>query len=198
MKWIDRIFNSLRTAARDLLSDDDQVADTTADRATALLGAANARLTVLRDELAQAIAREKRLEVEWRNAQTQADALNEAVDALLRANDDEAARVQIEPASRAQVKADELSERYQAAVRTTARLRDEVRSLQGQVDEARQQQEHIVLRENSAESLEKLHQLQREQRKDARTLNEDLASRRETVARREDRLAARDEIKHNE
>ena len=198
MKWIDRIFNSLRTAARDLLSEDDQVADTTADRATALLGAANARLTVLRDELAQAIAREKRLEVEWHNAQTQADALNEAVDALLRANDDEAARAQIEPASRTQVKADELSERYQAAVRTTARLRDEVRSLQGQVDEARQQQEHIVLRENSAESLEKLHRLQREQRKDARTLNEDLASRRETVARREDRLAARDEIKHNE
>ena len=198
MKWIDRIFNSLRTAARDLLSDDDQVTDTTADRATALLGAANARLTVLRDELAQAIAREKRLEVEWHSAQTQADALNEAVDALLRANDDEAARVQIEPASRAQVKADELSERYQAAVRTTARLRDEVRSLQGQVDEARQQQEHIVLRENSAETLEKLHRLQREQRKDARTLNEDLASRRETVARREDRLAARDEIKHNE
>ena len=197
MKWIDRIFNSLRTAARDLLSEDDQVADTTADRATALLGAANARLTVLRDELAQAIAREKRLEVEWRNAQTQADALNEAVDALLRANDDEAARVQIEPASRAQVKADELSERYQAAVRTTARLRDEVRSLQGQVDEARQQQEHVVLRENSAESLEKLHQLQREQRKDARTLNEDLASRRETVARREDRLAARDELKRD-
>ncbi len=198
MKWIDRIFNSLRTAARDLLSEDDQTVDATADRATALLDAATARLNVLRDELAQAIAREKRLEVEWHSAQAQADALNEAVDALLRANDDEAARAQIEPASRTQVKADELSERYQAAVRTTARLRDEVRSLQGQVDEARQQQEHIVLRENSAESLEKLHQLQREQRKDARTLDADLAARRETVARREDRLAARDEIKRNE
>ena len=194
MKWIDRIFNSLRTAARDLLSEDDQPADANADRATALLDAANARLTVLRDELAQAIVREKRLEAEWHTAQTQADALNEAVDALLRASDDDAARGQIEPASRAQVKADELSERYQAAVRTTARLRDEVRSLQGQVDEARHQQEQVWLRENSAESLEKLHQLQREQRKDARTLNEDLASRRETVARREDRLAARDDI----
>ena len=79
-------------------------------------------------------------------------------------------------------------------MRTTARLRDEVRSLQGQVDEARLQQEQVWLRENSAESLEKLHQLQREQRKDARALNEDLASRRETVARREDRLAARDDI----
>ena len=194
MKWIDRIFNSLRTAARDLLSEDDQPADANADRSTALLNAANARLNVLRDELAQAIVREKRLEVEWRAAQTQADALNEAVDALLRASDDDAARGQIEPASRAQVKADELSERYQAAVRTTARLRDEVRSLQGQVDEARHQQEQVWLRENSAESLEKLHQLQREQRRDARTLNEDLATRRETVARREDRLAARDDI----
>ncbi len=194
MKWIDRIFNSLRTAARDLLSEDDQPIDANADRATALFDAANARLNVLRDELAQAIAREKRLEVEWRSAQTQADALNEAVDALLRANDDEAARAQIEPASRTQVKADELSERYQAAVRTTARLRDEVRSLQAQVDEARQQQEQVWLRENSADSLEKLHQLQREQRRDARTLNEDLASRRESVARREDRLAARDDI----
>ncbi|CAG0931450.1 hypothetical protein PLCT1_01766 [Planctomycetaceae bacterium] len=194
MKWIDRIFNSLRTAARDLLSEDDQPADAQADRSTALFAAANARLNVLRDELAQAIVREKRLEVEWHTAQTQADALNEAVDALLRASDDDAARSQIEPASRTQVKADELSERYQAAVRTTARLRDEVRSLQGQVDEARQQQEQLWLRENSAESLEKLHQLQREQRKDARTLNEDLASRRESVARREDRLSARDDI----
>ena len=194
MKWIDRIFNSLRTAARDLLSEDDQTVDATADRATALLDAANARLNVLRDELAQAIAREKRLEAEWRTAQTQADALNEAVDALLRANDDEAARNQIEPASRAQVKADELGERYQAAGRTTARLRDEVRSLQGQVDEARHQQEQVWLRENSAESLEKLNQLKREQRKDTRTLNDDLAARRETVARREDRLAARDDL----
>jgi phage shock protein A len=194
MKWIDRIFNSLRTAARDLISEDDQPADANADRATALLDAAGARLNVLRDELAQAIAREKRLEIDWHAAQTQADALNEAIDALLRASDDDAARIQIEPASRAQVKADELNERYQAAVRVTARLRDQVRSLQTQVDEARQQQENIGLRESGAESLEKLHQLQREQHKDARALNEDLTTRRETVARREDRLAARDDI----
>ena len=100
-----------------------------------------------------------------------------------------------EPASRAQVKADELNERYQAAARMTARLRDQVRSLQTQVDEARQRQDHLGLRESGAESLEKLHRLQREQRQDTRTLQDDLTSRRDTVARREDRLAARDELK---
>jgi phage shock protein A len=196
MKWIDRIFNLLRMAARDVLSEDDQLAD--ADRAARLLDAATVRLSVLRDELAQAIAREKRLEIDWHAAQTQADALNEAIDARLRVNDDEAARSQIEPASRAQVKADELNERHQAAVRVTARLRDQVRGLQAQVDEARQQQDHLGLREGGAESLEKLHQLQREQRHDTRTLQDDLTARRDTVARREDRLAARDEIKRDE
>jgi phage shock protein A len=192
MKWIDRVFNSLRTAARDVLSEDDQPADV--DRAARLLDAATVRLNVLRDELAQAIAREKRLEIDWHAAQTQADTLNEAIDARLRANDDEAARSQIEPASRAQVKADELNERNQAAVRVTARLRDQVRGLQTQVDEARLQQDHLGLRESGAESLEKLHQLQREQRQDTRTLQDDLTARRDTVARREDRLAARDEV----
>lgn len=196
LKWIDRIFNSLRTAARDVLSEDDQPA--AADRAARLLDAATVRLNVLRDELAQAIVREKRLEIDWHAAQTQADALNEAIEALLRANADAAARTQIEPASRAQVKADELNERYQAAARMTARLRDQVRSLQAQVDEARQQQAHLGLRESGAESLEKLQQLQHEQRQDTRTLQDDLTARCETVARREDRLAARDDIKRDE
>ena len=50
MKWIDRILAALRTAARDLISEEDIAEEE--DRVSALLDAAQTRLNVLRDELA--------------------------------------------------------------------------------------------------------------------------------------------------
>ncbi len=194
MKWFDRILTALRAAARDLISEEDQPADAEADRIEALLETAQTRLYVLRSELAQAIAREQRAEIEWRAAWEQANALDASIDSALRAGQDEIARSKIEEASRAQVKADELSERYQACVRVTTRLREEVNALQTQIDEVRQRQGQIVDRESGAQSLEQLNQLKREQRKDARQLGNELQDRQEQITRREDRLAARDEI----
>ena len=65
MKWFDRILTALRSAARDLISEDDEIEG---DRVETLIDAAQTRLAVLRDELAQAVAREKRAEIEWRAA----------------------------------------------------------------------------------------------------------------------------------
>jgi len=195
MKWFDRILTSLRAAARDLLSEED--APEEAERVESLLDTAQTRLRVLRSELAQAVAREKRIEIDWRAAWEQANALDAAIDSALRAGQDDVARSKIEEASRAQVKADELSERYQAAVRVTTRLREEVNALQTQIDEVQRRRSSVTDREQGAASLEQLHQLKREQRKDSATLRDDLKSREEQIAKREDRLSARDDVEHN-
>lgn len=192
MKWFDRILTSLRAAARDLLSEED--APEEAERVESLLDTAQTRLRVLRSELAQAVAREKRIEIDWRAAWEQANALDAAIDSALRAGQDDVARSKIEEASRAQVKADELSERYQAAVRVTTRLREEVNALQTQIDEVQRRRTSVTDREQGAASLEQLHQLKREQRKDSATLRDELKSREEQIAKREDRLSARDDL----
>ncbi len=191
MKWFDRILTALRSAARDLISEDDEIEG---ERVDALIDAAQTRLTVLRDELAQAVAREKRAELEWRAAWDQANALDSNVDSALRAGQDDLARVHIEQASRAQVKADELSEHYQACVRVTTRLREEVNALQSQLDDVIQRQTQLSDRERSADSLEQINRLKREQRRAASDLKRELEERARQVSKREDYLAAREDI----
>ena len=191
MKWFDRILTALRSAARDLISEDDEIEG---DRVDTLIDAAQTRLTVLRDELAQAVAREKRAEIEWRAAWDQANALDTNVDNALRAGQDDLARVHIEQASRAQVKADELSEHYQACVRVTTRLREEVSALQTQLDDVIRRQTQLTDREHSATSLEQINRLKREQRRAASDLKRELEDRAREVSKREDYLAAREEI----
>jgi phage shock protein A len=194
MKWFDRILTALRSAARDLISEDDEIEG---DRVETLIDAAQTRLTVLRDELAQAVAREKRAEIEWHAAWDQANALDTNVDNALRAGQDDLARVHIEQASRAQVKADELSEHYQACVRVTTRLREEVSTLQTQLDDVIRRQTQLSDRERSADSLEQLNRLKREQRRAAADLKRDLEERARQVSKREDYLAAREEIERS-
>ena len=191
MKWFDRILTALRSAARDLISEEDEIEG---DRVDTLIDAAQTRLTVLRDELAQAVAREKRAEIEWRAAWDQANALDTNVDNALRAGQDDLAKVHIEQASRAQVKADELSEHYQACVRVTTRLREEVNALQNQLDDVIRRQTQLTDREQSATSLEQINHLKREQRRAASDLKRELEDRAREVAKREDYLAAREEI----
>jgi phage shock protein A len=191
MKWFDRILTALRSAARDLISEEDEVEG---DRIDTLIAAAQTRLTVLRDELAQAVAREKRAEIEWRAAWDQANALDTNVDTALRAGQDDLAKVHIEQASRAQVKADELSEHYQACVRVTTRLREDVSALQSQLDDVIRRQAQLSDREQSATSQEQINRLKREQRRAASDLKRELEDRAREVAKREDYLAAREEI----
>src|SRR5512143_914159 len=191
MKWFDQILTALRSAARDLISEEDEIEG---DRVETLIDAAQTRLTVLRDELAQAVAREKRAEIEWRAAWDQANTLDTNVDNALRTGQDDLARVHIEQASRAQVKADELSEHYQASVRVTTRLREEVNALQTQLDDVIQRQTQLSDREHSADSLEQINRLKREQRRAASDLKRELEDRARQVSKREDYLAAREEI----
>ena len=191
MKWFDRVLTALRSAARDLISEDDEVEG---DRVETLIDAGQTRLTVLRDELAQAVAREKRAELDWRAAWDQANALDGNVDQALRAGQDDLARVHIEQASRAQVKADELGEHYQACVRVTTRLREDVHALQDQLADVSRRQTQLSDREYGAESLEQLNRLKREQRRAASDLKRGLEDRAREVSKREDYLAARDEL----
>ena len=191
MKWFDRILTALRSATRDLISEDDEIES---DRIDTLIAAAQTRLSVLRDELAQAVAREKRAELEWHAAWDQANALDANVDQALRAGQDDLARAHIEQASRAQVKADELSEHYQACVRVTTRLREEVTALQTQLDDVIKRQGQLSDRERGADSLESINRLKREQRRATSELKRDLEERARQVSKREDYLAAREEV----
>ncbi|HTP10466.1 MAG TPA: PspA/IM30 family protein [Anaerolineae bacterium] len=191
MKWFDRVLTALRSAARDLISEEDEIEG---DRVDMLIDAAQTRLTVLRDELAQAVAREKRAEIEWRAAWDQANALDANVDSALRAGQDDLAKVHIEQASRAQMKADELSEHYQACVRVTTRLREDVNALQSQLDDVIRRQSQLTDREQSASSLEQINRLKREQRRATSDLKRELEDRAREVSKREDYLAAREEI----
>ena len=194
MKWFDRILTALHSAARDLISEEDEIEG---DRVDTLIDAAQTRLKVLRDELAQAVAREKRAEIDWRAAWDQANALDSNVDNALRAGQDDLARMHIEQASRAQVKADELSEHYQACVRVTTRLREEVNALQSQLDDVIRRQTQLSDRERSAESLEQLNRLKREQSRAATDLKRELEDRAREVSKREDYLAVREEIERS-
>jgi phage shock protein A len=192
MKWIERLAAALRSAARDLISEEDTAIEE--DRVGTLLAAAQTRLTVLRDELAKAIAREKQIEIEWQDALALANGLDTNVDEALRSGDDDLARAQIASASRAQIKADELAERYHACVRVSDRLRHEVQVLQREIDETQYRQLHLTDREHRVEALERLNQLKRDQRRAARSIDTDLGDRKEQIAKREDRIAAREEI----
>jgi ElaB/YqjD/DUF883 family membrane-anchored ribosome-binding protein len=87
-----------------------------------------------------------------------------------------------------------VSEHYQACVRVTTRLREEVTMLQTQLDDVIRRQSQLSDREHSADSLEQLNRLKREQRRAASDLKRDLEDRAREVSKREDYLAAREEI----
>ena len=95
------------------------------------------------------------------------------------------------------MKADELSEHYQACVRVTTRLREEVSTLQTKLDDVLQRQTQLTEREHSAEAVEQINRLKREQRRAASELKRDLEDRAREVAKREDYLAAREEIERS-
>ena len=67
-------------------------------------------------------------------------------------------------------------------------------ALQDEIDETQERYTHLNDRERSTQSLEQLNQLRREQRKDTRALHSELNERKEQVAKRENHIAARDEV----
>lgn len=191
MNWLDRALASLRRAVRDLISEE-EVPET--DRTTALLAAARVRIDALRIEMDEATARGKRAELEWQKAQADLHAVNRAIDALLQAGRDDVARENLKRAQEIQSQADQWNASRHEYEQITARLRREIQALQTQLGEIERQTGQLDGRQRNVETLELLNQLRRDLRRFATATSAALDDRQEQIARREDRLAARDEI----
>jgi phage shock protein A len=204
-KIINRLKFAIRVALNDLFGEENTLvqeitapAEPAGDpgEITDLLEEAQSRLDALRVELGSARALQQSCELQRREAETQAQALDQAVDDALRAGDEEAARLHLEKARRWQARAGEIGERYQAAVEVTASLQEAIQEWQGQLDRARQDYENLAHRQRSAASLEEVQAFRRRFRRELASLQEELENRREAVARKEDFLAARDELEN--
>ncbi len=196
MNIFDRLLLVLRSTLHNLFSEEAQpprLGDVE-DHVAALLDEAQARLEVLRQELTDATVREKRIELEWRAAQAQAEAADRTIDEALRAGQDEAARAELARAQAQQARVKELNASQLAAEKLARELQAESPALQQQLDETRRRYQELADRELAVAAQEQLAELRRTVRHEAAALRAELSAREERVARREDQAAARNEM----
>jgi phage shock protein A len=191
MDLLNKLSTAIRSAAHDLFGEEPPPAE---DRAAALLKTAQQRVDRLNGQLAQAVAREKRAEQDWRDGQARVTALGAEIDAAVRAGQDDAARAKLAQLNPAQIKAQQLSDSWRAYATTSEKLRIEIQDLQAQLAEARKRLERAGERDSNAGGMEDLQQARREGRKDAAQVHEEVTSREEQAARREDDATAREEL----
>jgi len=195
MKLLDSLALAVRTAARDLFGEEDE-SPNEASRPATLLKTAQARLDALNEQLAQAVAREKRAEQAWQDAVAQASVLDDEVNAAVRAGQDDMARFKLAQLKQAKDAAQKFSITWQGFAVTSEKLRIEIQDMQAQLAEARRRMTQIGERENNAIAMEGLHRIRREQRAETTQVRARAAlqTRDEQAAQREDNIAAREEL----
>src|SRR5262245_48236292 len=114
MDLLNRISTAIRAAAHDLFAGEEHIGEehTPEDRAASLLKTAQQRTSRLDDQLAQAVAREKRAEQAWRDGLARVNALEVEVDAAVRTGQAEVARAKLAQLNQAQIKAQQLSDSW--------------------------------------------------------------------------------------
>ncbi len=195
MKLLDSLALAVRTAARDLFGEEDE-SPSEASRPATLLKTAQARLDALNEQLAQAVAREKRAEQAWQDAVAQASVLDDEVTAAVRAGQDDMARFKLAQLKQAKDAAQKFSITWQGFAVTSEKLRIEIQDMQAQLAEARRRMTQIGERENNAIAMEGLQRIRREQRAETTQMRARAAlqTRDEQAAQREDNIAAREEL----
>ena len=193
MNLLSRLSIALRAAAHDLFGEDEPSPDA-ATRSASLLKTAQQRVDKLNEQLAQAVAREKRAEQAWHDAVVQTNALEAEVDAAVRAHQDDAARTKLAQLNQMQNKVQQLNDAWRGYASSSEKLRIEIGDLQAQLGDARRRLNQVGERESNADGMEDLQRIQREQRKQAAQVNEELKAREEQTAQREDHIAAREEL----
>jgi phage shock protein A len=148
----------------------------------------------LQVELVNATARQKRAELSWQDAQQKAQSLDRAVDAALQAGQEVQARAAQKEALQGEARVQELGDLYQACIRLTERLQEAIHDQQQQLAKVQTEAKILEEREYSASVLEDLVRQQREETRRAADLQRELDERKEQIARREDRIAARQEL----
>ena len=191
MDLLNRLSHALRAAANDLFAEEPPASE---DRAAQLLKTAQQRVNQLNEQLAQAVAREKRAEQEWSLARARVDALEAEVDAAVRNHQDDLARTKLAEVNQAQNKLQQLSTQWKAYATSSEKLRIEIGDLQTQLAEAQRRLQNVGEREANAGGMEALQQVRREQRPDTARVQDELKAREEQTAQREEHIAAREEL----
>ena len=190
MKWLEKIRQLMTVTFHDLIGEGET---TEHDPLLERLEAAEAQLASLEHDCAEATARAKRLEMEWQAGFELLRSLQQQAEAALQAGEDEAARHHREQAHSFEGRVEHLAEQAQAWRQVAGKLQSVLRLQKAQLDELRLRRQSLTEREQGAEMLERLQTWQREMRP-AGMLRTRLREQEERVARRNDRLAAREEL----
>ena len=137
MDLLNQISLALRAAAHSLTGQPSAPGDPAAASAT-LLKAAQQRVERLNKQLNRSEAREKGAELAWRVARSQADALEQEVNAATRSGQDDVARAKLAQLNQAQNHVQQLSDRWRDHATASEKLRIEIQDLQAQLNTVRQ------------------------------------------------------------
>lgn len=191
MRWLERVQLFVRTTLHDLLAEEPY---TPPDRVETVLSDSQSRLATLRQELDQALAREKRAQSAYQKAQAAAEVQQKQVDEALQKGDGNAAANLMKLVLETQQQAEQAQSRYQAHTQATAQLRHIIQMVQEQMERVHQQDGSLAAQQDEINALERLNQLRREQRQSLGTIHQELAIEAEDLARRKDRLSAHQDL----
>lgn len=163
-----------------------------------LLKQADKRLVKLRDELATALAREKRAEAAWQAAGERSRSLSNEVDALLRADKTDAARDKLAQVKQADIDVMALEKSLRQYAELSTRLKQEMDELEAQLNAVRRRLNQVDEREGHAELTEQQQQAQKANVNAAQKATTEIEQREEQVAKREDQIAAKGEVTDTE
>ncbi len=191
MNLINQLSTALRATVNDLLAE-----EPTAPRehTARLLKTADQRVAKLNEQLAMAVAREKRAEQDWRDARAQAEALEAEANRAVLNKQDELARVKLAQLNQTQTRLLRLSERWKSYAATSEKLHIEIQDLQTQLGEARRRLLQAGEHEGNTSSLENLQQTRCQQHRETEQVQEELKASVEQTAQREDNVKARGEL----
>lgn len=196
MNLWERLRMLLRVALNDLLGETAEpgtggLSTSAQDR---LLADSQAQVDALKAELVEAVARDKRLEIDLQRLRAETTRADAAVDEALRAGQDDQARRLLAEARRLQADTARQEARWTESREVTARMQAAFREFETHLAAARRQMHELAEVEHNTSRLEDLEQVRRSLRQDMAALQDALDVRRETASRRGDKLAARQDL----
>jgi chromosome segregation ATPase len=157
MNLFNRISLGIRAAANNLNNlvgaPASQPAPASAAQSAALLKAAQQRADRLNDQLLQAETHERNAEQAWRDARSEADAIELELNAAVRTGQDEVACAKLTQLNQAQNNVQRMSDRWHTYATTSEKLRIEIQDLQSQLAAIRKRSGRAALAPTSAASV---------------------------------------------
>jgi phage shock protein A len=199
MNLIQRLRALVQVAINDVLGEElapesrSSPSESAGQHLEALLQQAQADLDTLRLKLAEALDRQKRIAQNFHEAAAKAQSFEDAVNAALVAGHDAQAANLLQKAQKAHAYEQDLDNLRCANEQLAGEIRVAVESRQEQLAQMRGRLQTLAVREQAAEALENLLQTQRDLERQSDSLQAGFLASEEQIARREDRLAARQE-----